>query len=68
MMAREFCPVPRIMGIGPIRIIAPPPVLLGLRFESEPTVINKLPIKITAKAAKNSHVANVNGAVVDLIV
>jgi hypothetical protein len=52
------------MGIGPIRIIAPPPVLLSLRFESEPTVINKIPIKITAKAANNSHVAQLNGYVV----
>lgn len=58
----ELGPVPRIMGIGPIRITAPPPKLPGVVIE--PKVINKIPMKIIAKAMKNSQVAIEKGAAI----
>lgn len=51
----EYCPAPRMIGMGPMSITAPLLTLLGLRLESEPKVINKIPMKIIAKAIKNSH-------------
>lgn len=44
------------IGIGPIRIIAPPLTLFKL--EAEPKVSSSIPTKIIAKAAKSSHVAH----------
>ena len=41
-----------IMGIGPINITAPP---LNGPFDPEPTVSSKIPIRIIAKAIKNSQ-------------
>jgi hypothetical protein len=64
-MAREFCPAPRTIGIGPMSMMAPALALLGLRFESDPSVINKTPMKMMAKAAKNNHVASENGEVAE---
>jgi hypothetical protein len=37
-------------------MMAPP--LTPPRFDSEPKVISNMPMKITPKAMKNSHVAN----------
>lgn len=48
-----------IIGIGPIRITAPPPALL--KFVRDPIVISIMPTKIMAKAMKNNHVAMENG-------
>jgi hypothetical protein len=45
-------------------MIAPP--LNWLEFEAEPKVISSTPMKITAKAMKNSHVANGNLEVAEL--
>jgi len=53
--AIEYGPPPRIIGIGPIRMIAPP--LAPLRFESEPKAISNMPMKIIANEMKNNHVA-----------
>lgn len=56
IIAQEYGPVPRIIGIGPMSITAPPlnppsdPV-------SGPTTISKKPIAIIAKAMNDSHVA-----------
>ena len=58
--AKEYCPAPRIIGIGPTSITTPLLTLFGLRLESEPTVISKIPMKIMANAAKNNHVATEN--------
>jgi hypothetical protein len=45
-------------------MIAPP--LNWPEFEAEPKVISSMPMKITAKAMKNSHVAKGNGEVAEL--
>lgn len=52
--ANEYGPPPRIIGNGPIRMMAPPLKLLV--FGSEPKAINITPTKITAKATKNNIV------------
>jgi hypothetical protein len=70
--ANEFCPAPRTIGIGPMSMTAPP--LTPFRFESDPSIINAIPMKMMANAAKNSHIARGKGvttegsaaAVVDL--
>ena len=59
---REFCPVPQMIGTGPIRIIPPP--LTPLRLEIDPNVISMMPTKIKANAAKNSQLPRVNGVAV----
>lgn len=56
--ATECGPPPRIIGIGPIRMIAPP--LAPLMFESEPKAISNMPMKMAAKAMKNSQVTMEN--------
>jgi len=45
-------------------MIAPP--LNWPEFEAEPKVISSMPMKITAKAMKNSHVAKDNREVAEL--
>jgi hypothetical protein len=45
-------------------MIAPP--LNWPEFDAEPKVISSMPMKITAKAMKNSHVANGNREVAEL--
>jgi hypothetical protein len=46
-------------------MIAPP--LTFPRFEIEPKVISIIPMKMTAKAMKNSHVAIENPAVIEYL-
>lgn len=51
---RDCGPDPRTIGMGPMRITAPP--LMPL--ETEPSVISRIPTNITANATKNSQFAN----------
>ena len=46
------------MGIGPMRITAPPLALP--KFDIDPTAIRRAPRKIAAKANKNNRLANPN--------
>jgi hypothetical protein len=46
------------MGIGPIKITAPP--LAPPKFDNDPRVISSAPMKIAAKASKNRILANPN--------
>lgn len=46
-------------------IMAPLLTPFKLRFESDPRVINKTPMKIMANAAKNNHVARENDVVAE---
>ncbi len=56
--SNEYGPPPRTMGIGPIRIIAPP--LTFPVFDSDPRVTSSTPMNMAAKATKNKMLANPN--------
>ena len=56
---REYGPVPRTIGIGPISITAPP-LKIPLEPANDPTVISSVPTTIIAKAMKNNQVAREN--------
>jgi len=58
MSGKEYGPVPRIIGIGPIRMTAPP--LLLPKFVIEPKAISKIPTKMAAKATRNNTLAKEN--------
>jgi len=54
----EYEPLPTIMGIGPIRITAP--VFALPRFEIDPSVSRRMPMKIAANAIRNRRLASPN--------
>jgi hypothetical protein len=58
MSGKEYGPVPRIIGIGPIRMTAP--ALLVPKFGIEPKAISNVPTKMAAKATRNSKLAKEN--------
>jgi len=51
-----FCPLPNMIGMGPIRITAPP--LTPFELEIELNAISSIPRKIATKANKNKRTAN----------
>ncbi len=48
----QFCPAPRIIGIGPIRKITPPDMFAKFRIDA--AITRAIPTKITRKLSKKS--------------
>jgi len=61
--AKELCPAPKMIGIGPT-IMTAPPLPFRFRLESDSKVINRTPMKIIANAANNNHMAKEDGPVI----